>query len=231
MKIVIQCAARKDPNAGTLTDTQGTPVLFVANPDDLAPNSGACIYARPDDRAENGQTWREILVDYNHNDAKKNPLGLLPAYLLYRHPIYRQLVEHEHYGIENVFILSAGWGLIRSDFLIPKYDITFSTATAENYKKRSQQDRYDDFRMLPDDGDKIVFFGGRNYLPLFCNLTQKYQGGRFIYYNSNSQPNLPDCNLIRYHDPNNRRIRMNWHYQCATNFMNGTITLEEDDQN
>jgi len=37
-----------------------------------------------------------------------NPLGLLPAWRLYRHAAYGKLVEC--YGTDNVFILSAGWG-------------------------------------------------------------------------------------------------------------------------
>jgi len=175
MKIVIQCAARKVSDAGSLTDARGTPVLFVANPC-LAPHSETCIYARPDDPADTGLTWRDLLVDYNATGT--NRLGLLPAYRLYGHQVYRQLVDH--YGVDNVFILSAGWGLIRADFLTPKYDITFS-ASAEKYKKRTKGDRYNDFSMLPDDSDEeVVFFGGKDYLPFFYNLTREYRGRRCI---------------------------------------------------
>ena len=166
MKIIIQCAASKVPDAGSLTDARGTPVLFVANPG-LAPYAETCIYARPDDPAGNGLTWRDLLVDYNATGA--NRLGLLPAYRLYRHQVYGQLVDR--YGVDNVFILSAGWGIIRADFLTPKYDITFS-ASADKHKKHSKRDRYNDFRMLPDDGDEdVVFFRGKDYLPRMALLT------------------------------------------------------------
>ena len=212
MKIVIQCAAKKDSDAGSLTDAHGKPVLFVANPG-LAPHSDTCVYARPDDQAGNGKTWRDLLVDYNA--AGENRLRLLPAYRLYRHPVYGQLVER--YGVGNVFILSAGWGLISADFLTPKYDITFS-ASADKFKKRSKRDRYNDFQMLPDDSDEeVVFFGGKDYLPLFCRLTKGYRAERIVYYNSASPPETPGCTLIRYPTT----TRTNWHYGCARDFIAG----------
>lgn len=55
--------------------------------------------------------WRERLVDYN-DAVTANPDGLLPAYQLYTNPVYQRLVDT--FGLNSVFILSAGWGLIRS---------------------------------------------------------------------------------------------------------------------
>jgi len=140
MKIVIQCAGRKVQDAGALKDANGQPVLFVANPA-LAPPAEGCTYARPDDPAGNGLTWREFLVQYNYKYRRNgaNPSGLLPAYQLYAPEIYRQLVAR--FCVHNVFILSAGWGLIRADFLTPKYDITFS-ASAHRYRRRSILDPF-----------------------------------------------------------------------------------------
>ncbi len=75
--------------------------------------------------------------------------------------VYGRLVVR--LGLENVYVLSAGWGLIRADFLTPYYYITFSSR-ADTYKRRRKTDRYDDFRMLPDDAkNDIVFFGGKDY--------------------------------------------------------------------
>jgi len=219
MKIVIQCAASKVPNAGSLTDTNGKPVLFVVNPA-LAPRSETCIYARPDDPLGNGLTLREVLLEYNkeYKHTGANCLRLLPAYRLYGLQIYRQLVDH--FGVSNVFVLSAGWGLISADFLTPKYDITFSTRT-EKYRIRLKRDWYNDFQLLPDDdNEEIVFFGGKDYVALFCNLTREYRGRRFIFYNSGSPPAAPGCRLIRYPTT----IRTNWHYACAKDFMNGQIS-------
>jgi hypothetical protein len=39
----------------------------------------------------------------------------------------------DRFGLENVYVLSASWGLIRADFLTPYYDITFSSS-ADAYK-------------------------------------------------------------------------------------------------
>ena len=80
MIAVIQCAARKNANAGTLRTSAGQPVCFVANPA-LAPND-RYAYARPDGFSESGESWRNRLLRYNHEDHG-NSLGLLPAYRLY----------------------------------------------------------------------------------------------------------------------------------------------------
>jgi hypothetical protein len=123
MKIVIQCAATKRTNAGRLTTKDAKPVEFVARPE-LAPVEANRIYTRPDDISDRGMSWREQLRKYNENE-KTNPLRLLPAYQLYDNKSYGALVNH--FGSESVYILSAGWSLIRSDFLLPYYDITFSS--------------------------------------------------------------------------------------------------------
>jgi hypothetical protein len=115
-----------------------------------------------------GTSWRETLLEYNRT-AKKNPLGLYPAYRLYQNKIYERLVAR--FSLQNVYILSAGWGLIGADFLTPYYDITFSQS-AERFKRRRNADRYLDCSMLPDRLDEaIVFFGGKDYLPLLLSLT------------------------------------------------------------
>jgi hypothetical protein len=81
----------------------------------------------------------------------------------------------DRFGVEKVYILSAGWGLIRADFLTPYYDITFSQQ-AERWKRRRKADRYEDFRMLSDDAaDDIACVGGKDYLKLFGALTETSQ--------------------------------------------------------
>ena len=110
-------------------------------------------------------------MDYNNN-PRGNPLGLVAAYRLYDNAVYQHLVDK--LGIANVYILSAGWGLIRADFLTPYYDITFSAIARgdDAYKRRRKADRYEDFRMLPEETeDEIVFLGGKDYIALFCELT------------------------------------------------------------
>lgn len=51
------------------------------------------------------------------------------------------------FGLDNVMILSAGWGLIPAQFLTPRYDITFS-ASAEPYVRRRKNQAYEDFIWL-----------------------------------------------------------------------------------
>ena len=214
MKIVIQCAARKDPAAGNLRDAAGRSVLFVAHPD-LAPADSSVSYARPDDQSGDGQTWRERLVAYNEDSS--NPYGLLPAGSLYTHNACAALAEH--FGVARLFILSAGWGLIPASFLTPSYDITF-TASAAAWKRRQKTDRYEDLNRIPDEGEPIVFVGGKDYLSLFCSLTAPLTARKIVFFNSSWAPGLPaGFDAVRYPT----RTRTNWHYQCAQDLASGKL--------
>ena len=217
MIVVIQCAARKNPEAGHLRTRDGRKVLFVADPG-LATNDPSYTFARPDDVSDTGKPWRIRLHEYN-TETHDNPNGLLPAWRLYKNPVYRLL--EEHYGPERLYILSAGWGLLRSDFLTPAYDITFSPS-AEKFKRRRKRDSYDDFNMLPEQTEEdIVFFGGKDYVGLFCGLTDGVKGRRYIWFNSKSPPKAPGCLLRRFHT----NTRINWHYECTKAFIEGNIQV------
>ncbi|MFA7242458.1 MAG: hypothetical protein WC091_20305 [Sulfuricellaceae bacterium] len=216
MKIVIQCAGSKNPtpDAG-FRSPDNRLVKFVAHPKE-APVGGEFAYARPDDLSDDRQTWRERLLDYN-DGASTNPKGLLRAYELYKNPIYKNLVTK--FGSEQVFILSAGWGLISSDFLIPDYDITFSgTAERERYKRRKETDSYNDFFQLPDDGEPTIFLGGQNYLPLFCHLTAGMKGMKKVFFNSKAE-SVPGFRFERFETEQ----RSNWHYKCAQYLIDGKV--------
>lgn len=220
MKIVIQCAASKNPTAGSMIDKSNRRVLFVADPRQ-APPSEQCTYARPDDIFDRDVTWREHLADYNRG-SRENPLGLFPAYKLYANATYSELVDK--FRTENVFILSAGWGLISAEFLTPQYDITFSPmAKGENaYKHRGRKDKYEDFCLLPTaSSDDLVFLGGKDYLPLFASLTKSYTGTRHVFFNGVSRPLINGCNLIQFHTS----TRTNWHYECAHALVTDAISL------
>lgn len=215
MIVVIQCAGSKRPDAGTLRTTDGKPVLFVAHPE-KAPEAVNGVYSRPDDPASDGRSWRELLLTYNERPAN-NPLGLLPAYELYKNEIYRTLVRR--YGLENTYILSAGWGLLNAAFLTPSYDITFS-ASAEDFVRRRKGDFYRDFCMLPDDADgPVVFFGSKDYAPLFAALTHSAKAEKLVFYNSQSPPAIDGCVLKKFET----RTRTNWQYECAAAFMTGGV--------
>jgi hypothetical protein len=212
---VIQCAASKRPGAGRMQTQGGKPVLFVAQPE-IAPRADDLHYARPDDDAGGGQTWRESLLRYNEK-LGQNPLRLLPTRDLYERDIYRHLAKRV--GDANLYILSAGWGLIPSTFLTPSYDITFSPG-ADAYKRRLKRDIYRDFCMLPaDGGDEVLFFGGKDYLPLFCSLTGRLGVRRTVFYNSNTAPSAPGCLLRRFRTT----TRTNWHYECVSRFIDGSL--------
>ena len=214
--IVIQCAARKRKESGCLQLGNGSRVLFVGRPE-KAPRDGQYIYTHPDGTSDTGEPWREKLLLYNElrKDAgEDNPLGLLPAWKLYRHPVYTRLADK--YETESLYILSAGWGLIRADFLTPNYDITFSN-NAELCKRRRARDVYNDWRMLPDDTDRpIVFFGGQSYINLFCSLTARVKGARYLFYNSAKAPDAPGCQTVRFYT----HRKTNWHYEAVQAFMN-----------
>jgi len=211
MIVVIQCAAQKQPEAGFLRTRAGKKVLFVANPA-AAPLARGLIFAHPDDLSDTGLSWREMLLLYNRTPSD-NPLRLLPAAHLYTNRTYGQLVKR--FGCEKVYILSAGWGLIKASFLTPNYDITFSM-TAEPYKRRRKGDPYRDMCMLQEDtSEPIVFFGGKDYLPLFCLLTKNVKGQRTVFYNSSHAPAANGCSLVRFVTT----TRTNWHYECVKDFL------------
>ncbi|MAM93324.1 hypothetical protein [Parvibaculum sp.] len=217
MIAVIQCAASKKPNAGHLQRRDGRKVLFVADPES-APADVSHVYARPDDMADSGRSWRDELLSYNDAPGN-NPLGLLPAWQLYENETYALLAER--YGVDRLYILSAGWGLLSSDFLTPKYDITFS-AQADAYKRRRKKDRYNDLRMLPPDTDEpAVFFVSRGYVQLARTLTEGLRGPRHLFYNSTTPPDAPGFILNAYET----RTRTNWQYECAKSLLAGNIEI------
>ena len=114
MKIVIPCAAGKVPVEcgdfnGFMRDSKRCPLIFVGNPD--APKNGNLRYVSPDCNYDSDTTFRKKLCSYNDKfkSCGYNPDNLLPAYKLYDNSIYRELVESEVFGIDRVYILSAGW--------------------------------------------------------------------------------------------------------------------------
>ena len=204
----------RGPKAGYFRTRDGLQVGFVARPKEAPPESGV-VYARPDYMSDDGRsTWRARLLAYNDEPAE-NELGLLPAYRLYARQEYRDLVET--FGPERIFILSAGWGLIRSNFLKPYYDITFSNS-APRYKKREKSKPYEDFCQLPDDTRApIVFLGGLDYQPLFENLTADLPTEKVVFHRSDAVSKRIGFTYVKYDTPDQRR----WHYLCARDLVAG----------
>ena len=189
--------------------------MFVADPG-LAPSGEKIVYAHPDSDSGSGTSWRDVLSEYNNNyeaGPGHNPHCLLSAWQLYSPPIYARLADR--FGLDRLYILSAGWGLIRADFLTPNYDITFSSArNVEKFKRRSRSATYRDFCLPPSvRSEAIVFFGARSYVPLFCELTASATGPRTVFY-AGSEPSAPGCTLAPFGKP-----FTNWQYQCAKAFV------------
>lgn len=76
--------------------------------------------------------------------------------------------------------------------------------------------------------EKIVFFGGADYLKLFYSLTKDLSNEKIIFYNKkNIYSGLPflknesSFKLIKYETT----TRTNWHYGCAKDFLENKIIL------
>lgn len=217
MIVVIQCAGAKQQGTGYFRTKSGEQIMFVSRPD-AAPASKEFVYAHPDGPSEvPGKTWRELVLNYCKTRTS-NPLGLLPAYKLYTRDAYEILVNK--FGIDKVFILSAGWGLVRSDFFLPQYDITFSN-NIDRHVKRKRHDYFADWCQIdPNIREPVIFFGGTSYVPTFVHLTRSLRSERIIFYNTQARIIASGCSLRRY----DTSVRTNWHYLCAVDFAEGRIT-------
>jgi len=223
MIVVLQCAAGKRPGAGCLRTASGIPVKFVADPHAarIAAPAGFA-YARPDDPSDVEGSWRDVMRKYNEEtDRRGNPLCLFHAYELYQNPTYDLLWKR--FGT-TLYILSAGWGFVRADSLIPHYDITFGqTAKGEGYKHRGKTNTYQDFGLPVDLEDKILFFGGKNYARQFCELTREIRAKKTVFYNSDRPPEVTDCGDVSF-KRFETSTRTNWHYGCVQAFLDGAIS-------
>lgn len=209
IKIVIQCAGSKHDCSYFRAD-DGTRIEFVVHPY-KAPQIRGIRYAHPDQPSDNGLTWRQRVLDYNA-DRGGDASSLEPAYRLYRARQYHQLVDE--FGPTDVFILSAGWGLIRSDFLLPHYNITFQrpNSISESYIWRRLNDRFQDFHQLSANSDDlIIFVGGRNYRGYFEIFTADSRARKTVYYNSDSIAPRSGFDYKKFETSR----KTNWHYSCA----------------
>ncbi len=218
MQIIIQCAATKQPNAPSLQSLRGKIAVFVAQPD-IAPPARGCIFCRPDDLIPGeDQTWRELLL------LKQTDLSstLFPAWQLYRPrsqpEIYNKLASH--FGPKNCFILSAGWGLVRGDFRLPDYDITFSTAPkVAAYKRRKQGAAYADFKQLPKTNEPIIFLGGQPYLPFLSQIIGDRRAVTVVARNKKMVLPQESWNQIIFETT----ASTNWHYSAALSILKGKL--------
>jgi hypothetical protein len=217
-KIIIQCSGSKNGEPWTVSGLNGIKVKFVSHPNPCEVTPGLELF-RPDDVVpDHITTWRQYLSDYNKR--KDNPDYLLKAGDLYQDKTYRILIDK--FGWENVYILSAGWGLIRSDFLLPYYDITFSHL-ADKCVRRYKSDIYQDYNQLKKEpihtDNEVYIFVGLDYHPLLNKLTENIPIKKYIFHKSKSLPRKTGFEYIYYRT---NRVT-NWHYSCAQDFANGKI--------
>lgn len=165
--IVICCAGRKNPLFRKLTDNEHEiDFRAVSNPVNYE-------YI-PDDIKSNNQTWRE----YIHEHQANTNLNIYNAYMLYTPKSPFQNIYSDLYArfSNQLYILSAGWGLIKSDYRIPKYDITFKSDKPSN-KRTEPNPIFDqnDWKQLSDNelkiNSRIIFIGPPSYHRLFDRCT------------------------------------------------------------
>lgn len=231
MDIVIQCAATKFKDAGSLKTRDGKFVRFVAQPN-LCSLKANTLYARPDDPSDTPSvSWRKHLEKYVTSQGQTNPLELRQAYRLYKPAVYAGLVER--FGSDKIFILSAGWGLVKADYLLPNYDVTFSLAAKKKCPSAfcHSSVEYDYFQHLTTNSHKnrpVIFLGGSAYWPVFDRLTRDLRRKRVVFTResrtaSNDRKEAPyDFEYRRFPT----KVSTNWHYQCAQALISGKINLQ-----
>jgi hypothetical protein len=207
-KVIIICSSKKKKsNFDNYPNIKFKAVSNNINefhPEDLVPNSKI--------------NWREYLVNHQNDE------NLLCAYDLYSKNVYHVL--HEKFK-QSLYILSAGWGLVHSEFKLPNYDITFSkNAELKTKRKMNGLINYNDFNQLnASENEDIIFIGSVDYLPLFFKLTENLKNRKLIFYfgigGNLPKPtlNIDSFKFIRYESSNNR----SWHYDLANDLSRGFI--------
>lgn len=206
-KVVMICSSGK--NDSTLDDYPQINFKAIGNlinefhPDEKMPNSAI--------------SWRDYLMEH------QNDKNLKTAYELYLRTEYQSL--YEKFG-NSFYILSAGWGLVSSEYKLPNYDITFSNNANIGAQRNTNINNlpiYNDFNQLViNDNEDIIFIGSPDYIQLFIILTQNLPNRKIIYWKSKSlrriYPN--DTFEYRYFQTN---TRTNWYYELACAIACGII--------
>jgi hypothetical protein len=194
---------------------KGETVKFVASPQ-IAPKDEFTYYKPDDPIPGENKTWRNLVLN-GQNDPK---LDLVPAYHLYKSDIYRAF--YREFG-NFFYILSAGWGIIRADFKIPAYDITYSTAPGvPACVRRKDNYGWKDINHLKEDSVKfdhdsgIILFAGSGYVPPFCDMTQSIPCRKKILYKSQKIGRRQGF-VYEYYQTN---LKINWYYEAAGDFLN-----------
>lgn len=236
--IILSCGGRKHPEAGTLKTKEGKCVQFVADPQNCEKDPNF-VYARPDDPSDqDNKTWREVLCEYNTtHQGEKNPLNLKPAYQLYtpiqpHQEIYTEIKNK--IGSKQFYIFSAGWGLVRSDFLLPKYDITFSPSVKSNlpwiYRSADDNGFHDFCHIKPNYNERIYFFGSCAYVKPLTSILEHNPSLKEIYYHTKKRKekfkSLKKKENFSFHNIVNKfNNQHTWYYEAAQIFINNGLPI------
>ena len=224
MIVVIQCAGRKHPNTPPLT-FNGNVVHFVAQPQD------GQVDKRPWDQIPgSNKTWIDCIKAYNEasgempaeyinlNIGTEKSRRLWQCGNLYKPPVYGELMSA--CGLRNVYILSAGWGLVRADKFIPKYDVTFSQlgdisvriAATDRLQCASLSDE------IPDNGE-INLFISRAHVLYWSHLYRDAAQRTVLHWRLGQELPNGQYGTIVKHDCGDQVT--NWQYTAARQFIAG----------
>lgn len=221
--LVMQCAKSKR-DGGWFQAKDGKALVFVADPT-MAPVAPGTCPVHPDSEDEDGFAWRKRVLDYNraHAATGANPFNLHAAGELYLNPAYGKVAHAV--PAKNFYILSACWGMVRSDFLLPNYDVTFSRSQGVSpHAIRTDAREWHDFNMLDLlASEPLIYIGGSSYLETFVRLSRGYRGPRIVYHNSQQAPVLKDIEIRRFEST----TKTNWHYSLARLIANGDYPYKQ----
>jgi hypothetical protein len=221
-KIVFICASKKKPNSDLKIGkdiikfrTISNPAVNEYKPDDII-NQAYLNTLKNIKGIElaNGSTWRDLI---QKNNKQGNPLKLYKAFELYKDNIYRNL--YNRFG-DRFYILSAGWGLVKSDTPLPNYDITFVVKNKISINTlRQGQAVYKDFNHLDNNSEDVIFIGTPGYLKLFYQLTKRLIYRKIVFWKGQNALNIPlpndTFNLRQYKTKNNS----SWWKELAKNII------------
>jgi hypothetical protein len=244
--IVIQCQGRKKEEQKSWR-WGSQQVIFVADKEKYAHSNGASALVpyEPDDPVSNGSTitWRQMFLEYYQTKRKPAVLqeadGLPEAWQLYKDSVYEHLVRH--YGKENVFILSAGWGLVNADYRLPPYNITFSTAentpkyartSVEKLWQRLEPLNYNPLCKIANKDTTIYFFGSEKYRDLLYYYADPIPAIKVVFYKSKKKPEDRENYSFVNVDGQLKKLdiklaNVRYPYKCAQLFIEGKLKPHE----
>jgi len=185
-KVVLTCASNKHPN--NELQYNGNQIDFIWSNNPNIPNSYNPLSSIPN----NNINWKNHIDQINQGMLISN---IVSAYDLYnpKAPFQNIYVTLHNCFLNRFYIASAGWGIIKNEFRLPSYNITFSGNNNNGNYRNPNNGFINDFNHLLPDNEDIIFFGGKKYLKQFIFLTQNLPNRKIVFYNSQNI-NLPDPN-------------------------------------